>query len=173
VKRKLLIVGLVLLALPFLLGSKCDYGIKPRYTAVEGDVIFRGEWPEQAIMSFIVVVDEKPAELVLDTKLLKGFFQIPEYDVMSRTDSVHFNIELNEGVYNWIFVAILDSSALNNPENGLGWRNLAGEYRDESFPSQLGSVNIGEDSKPYIKIIVDFETPYQGVGNPGYFHLEG
>lgn len=155
------------------LGSDCEHGLKPRFTAIEGDVIFEGEWPTEAILCFIVVVDEKPAELVLDPSLLKGFFQVPENLLKAGIDSVHFSIDMNPGEYNWIFVAILDSTALKDPENGLGWRNLASEFRDPQVPEQLGSVLIGEDDRPYIKMVVDFATPYQGVGNPGYFHLEG
>ncbi|MCK5833105.1 hypothetical protein KAH81_05475 [bacterium] len=171
-RNRVWILAFMVVAGLFLLGSNCEYGLAPRYTAVEGDLIFNGEWPEQAIMCFIVIVDEKPDELVLDPNLLKGFYQIPESDVSARTDSVHFEIELNQGSYNWTFVAILDSAALNDPENGLGWRNLATEYIDEEDPNKLGSLEIGESSKPKIRMLVDFTTPYQGIGNPGYFHLE-
>ena len=175
-RKYILSVFLITVAALFLMGSDCDHGLEPRFTAVEGDVIFEGGWPEGAEMAFVVVVDEKPDELVLDINLLKGFYQIPD-DQVGHADSLHFSIDVGAGVYNWAFVAILDSVALNDPDNGLGWRNLAGEYRDPADSTALGSILVGEDERPHIRIGVDFDTPYVGVGNdPGngeYFHLEG
>ena len=172
-KKGIFVSILIVFAALLSMGSKCDYGLKPRFTAVEGDVVFEGEWPEAAVMAFVVVTDEKPDELVLDMNLLKGFYQIPSSDVEAGVDSIHFEFDINPGVYNWTFVAILDSAALNDPENGMGWRNLAAEYLDPDDSTSLGSISVGEDSKPNIKMIVDFDDPYCGIGNPGYFHLEG
>lgn len=167
-RRPIILVASFLLSL-FLLGNKCDYGLKPRFTAIEGDLLITGEWPDAAVLSFIVVTDRKPDQLVLDPGLLKGFYQVPENYISSGVDSVHFEIEMNVGTYGWIFVAVLDSTAIRDPENGLGWRNLAGEYK---VNNQLGSVVIGEDERPYIKIYVDFTNPYWDH-IPGHdpFHL--
>jgi len=156
------------------MGSECDFGLKPKFTVVEGDVLFLGDWPDEAVMAFIVVVDEKPDELVLDLNLLSGFYQIPEFDIENEVDSIHFEIELNAGVYNWVFIAILDSAALNDPDNGMGWRNLAAEYLDSDDSTSLGSISIGEDEKIFIEMIVDFDNPYRwrdDFGDLQYFHL--
>ncbi len=172
-KRIPLYIAFVLIAL-FTLGSDCDYGLKPRFTAVEGDIVITGDWPEEAKMCFLVVTFEKPEELVLDITLVQGMYQFPDAAFQENWDSTHFDIEMPAGEYCWVFFAILDSTAV---EGDLGWRNLAAEYLIEGQDSiELGKVNIGEDEKSSIKIKVDFTVPYRGIGNNGpldYFHLFG
>ncbi|HHS51075.1 MAG TPA: hypothetical protein ENN07_08175 [candidate division Zixibacteria bacterium] len=174
-KRKIWLSTFAIIVGMFLLGNNCDYGIKPDAQSLVGEVIFNGEWPESATMAFIVVTHEKPSELILDQNLLKGYYQIPDYDLLARPDTIHFEIEMNSGIYNWVFIAVLDDAAVDfapdNP-NPLGWRNLAGEYRDPENPSRLGSVEIGEGiPQQHIRIMASFDPPYQGVGNPGSFRL--
>jgi len=172
-KTRLIKIMSLMFAALFLLGSNCDTGLEPRFTSISGDLIIDGEWPEEAVLCFVVVTNEKPEELVLDQSLLKGYFQFPDEIIEEEWDSTHFEFDLNPDTYNWVFVAILDSAAIKDPENSLGWRNLATEYTTSDEPPQLKSVTVGEDEQPFIKMKIDFDTPYQGVGNPGYFHLEG
>jgi len=158
------------------IGSNCDHGLKPRFTAVEGDLIIKGEWPEGTEMCFVVVTYEKPEELVIDIQLVQGFYQVPNTVFEEEMDSTHFRIEMPAGEYGWVFFAILDSAALDTENSTMGWRNLAAEYRAPADSSQLGTITIGEDELPYVKMEVDFTTPYRGVGNDeplDYFHLEG
>lgn len=160
----------------FLMGSNCDHGLKPRFTALEGDLLITGEWPEETEMCFIVATHEKPDELILDVQLVQGFYQLPDNVFEEDMDSLHFQIDMPPGEYGWIFFAVLDSAALSTENSSMGWRNLAAEYRDPEDNSKLGSVTIGQDEMPYVKIYCDFTTPYRGVGNDGpldYFHLEG
>ncbi len=160
----------------FIMGSNCDHGLKPRFTALEGDLIIVGEWPEETEMCFIVATTEKPDELILDVQLVQGFYQLPDNVFHENKDSLRFHIDMPPGEYGWIFFAVLDSAALSTENSTMGWRNLAAEYLDPDDNSKLGSVVIGEDEMPFVRIECDFTTPYRGVGNDGsmdYFHLEG
>lgn len=160
----------------FIMGSNCDHGLKPRFTALEGDLIIIGEWPEETEMCFLVATHEKPDELILDVQLVQGFYQLPDRVFNEGQDSIRFHIEMPAGEYGWVFFAILDSAALSTVNSNMGWRNLAAEYLDPSDESKLGSVTIGEEEMPFIKMVCDFTTPYRGVGNDGpldYFHLDG
>jgi hypothetical protein len=160
----------------FLMGSNCDHGLKPRFTALQGDLIVIGDWPERTEMCFLVATHEKPDQLILDVQLVQGFYQLPDNVFKDGLDSVRFHIEMPPGEYGWIFFAILDSSALSTVNSNMGWRNLAAEYIDPDDESKLGSVVIGEDEIPFVRIVCDFRTPYRGVGNDGlldYFHLDG
>ncbi|RKZ31935.1 hypothetical protein DRQ36_00415 [bacterium] len=159
----------------FSLGSNCEHGLKPRFTAVEGNVIVKGDWPEEAVNCFLCIVEEKPEELVLDMQLLSGYYPFPNKMVTEGWDSAYFYIELPAGNYGWVFVAILDSASLDLENPDIGWRNLAAEYRDPLDPDTLGKVIVGEDELPFIEIEIDFTVPYQGVGNSPdeRFHLIG
>ena len=172
-KKKIIYCAVIVLAAFLSLGDNCDHGLKPRMTSIEGDVIFVGEWSDEATGCYLGVTNEKPMPLVLDPQLLMGAYQFPVQLVEEKWDSVHFWLEVDAGKYNWIFIVILDDMVFAEPPD-YGWRNLAGEYRDPEDSSQLGLVEVGGTEPSYIRIVVDFTVPYVGVGNSPseYFHLK-
>ena len=59
-KKKIIYISIIVLAALLSLGNDCDRGLKPRLTAIEGDVIFIGEWPKEATGCYLAVTDVKP-----------------------------------------------------------------------------------------------------------------
>ncbi|GEM_PF-1923346 len=172
-KKKTIFLSIIIVIAILSLGNDCDHGLKPRLTAIEGVVIFVGEWPEEAIACYLGIVKVKLEELELNLDTLEGVYEFPQQVITEKWDSVHFWMEIPSGEYSWIFVGIFDEMIFADPPD-YGWRNLAGEYRDPEDTSQLGTAVVARDQTPYVRIVVDFTTPYVGVGNDPwkYFHLK-